>query len=209
MIGNIGNHSAKKQSRLIRTIFHAAKESQDIHKLSSYSGWIVPRTPEGVKKAGSRGAACKAVAGVAELVGLEVVIINDRTKYANPEHFLNADVFCVDEWDEVLQKDPGLRVSDQELIHSIDHAFASICSQFHDSRIHSNRIFRTRFNAKSAKNTYSQVNIKNPGHLFNVRIRIFFCDYMNAARRTNRLTHHACHASRRSVLSFGKPMTSP
>ena len=32
----------------------------DIHKLSDYNGWIVPRTLEGVKEAGSRTTSCKA-----------------------------------------------------------------------------------------------------------------------------------------------------
>jgi hypothetical protein len=87
------------------------------------------------------------------------------------------------------------------LIHSIHHAFTGVRSKLHYSGIHANRIFRACFNAKAAKNTDSQIDIEAPGHFFDIWIRVFGCDYMDAARRAYRFAHHAGDASRGAVIA--------
>jgi hypothetical protein len=95
------------------------------------------------------------------------------------------------------------------LIHSINHAFTRVGGKLKDPRVHAYRVFRARFNAKSAKDADAYIDIETFGHFLDIGIRILHGDYMDAARGAYRFAHHAGNAAGRSVLAFGEAVTRP
>ncbi len=97
----------------------------------------------------------------------------------------------------------------EELVHPENHPLASVGSHFHDPRIHSNRVFGACFDAETAEYTDADIDIECLRHFLDIRIRILFCDDVDAMRRAYRFAHHAGDAARRSILAFGQTVARP
>jgi hypothetical protein len=95
------------------------------------------------------------------------------------------------------------------LIHSIDHTLTGVGGKLHNAGVHSDGVFRTRLNTKSAKNAYAQIDVENFGHLLDVGIRMFDGSDVDASRGAHGLAHHTGYASGCSVRTLCQPVAGP
>src|SRR2546428_6782220 len=83
------------------------------------------------------------------------------------------------------------------------HGFPGIGSHVQDSCVHPDRILRTYFNAVTAINADSQIDIETHRVLFNVRIRMLTRHNNDALGRANCFAEHASHATRSVIFTAG------
>jgi len=103
---------------------------------------------------------------------------------------------------------PGLvKKSAQKLVHPIDHALAGVGSQLYDAGIHSDRVLGTSFDTEAAKDADAEIDIKHLRHFFDVGVRMFGRHDVNAARRADRLAHHAGYAARGTIFPPGQAVS--
>jgi len=112
-------------------------------------------------------------------------------------------------WNLKLIRKAGSGPLTEELVHAVNHSLPRVGSHFHDPGIHSNRVFRACFHAETAEYTDADVDIKCLRHFLDIRIRILFCDNVDAMRRAYRLAHHARDAARRSIQACGQTVARP
>jgi xanthine dehydrogenase accessory factor len=68
----------------------------------------------------------KAIADAGKLAGFRIAVVDDRSKYANPERLPSADAFYVDSWDEALQQ-LHINTSSYLFIATRGHQFDLMC----------------------------------------------------------------------------------
>ena len=81
------------------------------------------------------------------------------------------------------------------------HSLPRAGRQIENSRVHSNCILGTDFNAVSTVDAHTQVDVKADGVFLDVRVGVFPGNDGNALGRANRFTEHASHTSRGVVVT--------
>src|SRR5207249_10118393 len=87
------------------------------------------------------------------------------------------------------------------------HGFPGIGSHVENSCVHPDRILRTYFNAVTAINADSQIDIETHRVLFNIRVRMLTRHNRDALGRANCFAEHAPHATRSVIFTAGPPVT--
>jgi len=87
-------------------------------------------------------------------------------------------------------------VSLQQIFDVVDHFLATVGSDFDDSGVHANGVFRAGLYTESAKDTHTKIDIEAGGKFFDVRIGVLTRYDVNASRRAGCFAHHASDAAR-------------
>ena len=89
-----------------------------------------------------------------------------------------------------------IRARIQQLLEVKLHFFAGIRGDIEDLRVHTDRVLRAYFDAKTAVNAHAEVQVERGGHFLDVRVRMLFGHDVDAARRAYGLAHHARDTAR-------------
>src|SRR6185295_16891459 len=90
----------------------------------------------------------------------------------------------------------------QKLLHVPDHVLARIGGDLHDLRVHADRVLGADFDAVAAVDALAEIDVEALGALLDHDVGAFLGLDLDAARRTDRLAHHAGDAARRAVVAL-------